>query len=83
METVLVTGAAGGIGTSMLGNTGANSRAWRYTEFAETVGANTGGQVDSVCFYALPKAGSLYSLDEFFADEIGARRRTFLCPLRR
>jgi hypothetical protein len=68
-----------GISNTDLGNTGPYSRSWRYVEFAEEVGPNTGGQVDSVCFYGLPIVGSGYDIDGPFADEIGTRQRTFLC----
>lgn len=68
-----------GISNANLGNTGPNSRAWRYVEFAEELGPNTGGQVDSVCFYGLPNVGAPYEIDGPFADEIGTRQRTFLC----
>jgi hypothetical protein len=48
-----------------------SDRGYRYVEFGNSVGGETGGQVDSVCFYGLPPADRDYDIWEGEADQIG------------
>ncbi len=43
----------------------------RYVAFGTSVGDNTGGQIDSVCFYGIPPADASYGIWEGEADQIG------------
>jgi hypothetical protein len=46
-------------------------RGYRYVQFGSRVAGDTGGQIDSVCFYGLPPADSEYDIYEGEADQIG------------
>ncbi len=48
-----------------------SDRGYRYVEFGNSVGGETAGQIDSVCFYGLPPADSEYDIWEGEADQIG------------
>ncbi len=49
-----------------------SDRGYRYTQFGSSVGDETGGQIDSVCFYGLPPADREYDIWEGEADQIGS-----------
>ena len=58
-------------------------RGQRYVEFVAQLEQLTGGQVDSVCYYALPRVNdreTAYNLSRAEAEQIGARRRSHHCP---
>ena len=55
----------------------------RYVEFVAQLEQRTGGQVDSVCYYALPRVNdreTAYNISRAEAEQIGARRRSHHCP---
>ncbi len=52
-------------------NNAITDRGYRYVQFGTSVGGNTGGQVDSVCFYGIPPADANYGIFEGEADQIG------------
>ena len=58
-------------------------RGQRYVEFVAQLEQLAGGQVDSVCYYALPRVNdreSAYNLSRAEAEQLGARRRSHHCP---
>ena len=52
-------------------NTWASDRGYRYREFGSSVANETGGQIDSVCFYGLPNVEDPYDITRAEADQIG------------
>lgn len=46
-------------------------RGYRYVQFGTQIAPNTGGQVDSVCFYGIPPAERNYGIWEGEAAQIG------------
>ncbi len=58
-------------------------RGQRYVEFVAQLEQRTGGQVDSVCYYALPRVNdreTAYNISRAEAEQIGTRRRSHHCP---
>ncbi len=52
-------------------NSAASDRGYRYANFGPSVANETGGQIDSVCFYGLPDVEDGYSIYEGEADQLG------------
>ncbi len=67
-----------------INDSSAPDRGNRYVEFVAKLDQITGGQVDSVCFYALPQVNgnpveAAYNIRAFEADQVGSRQRSFYC----